>query len=102
MTAKGRLLASVHAVDPHGTVWAIHEGIRRPVYNVTQLAPEYQSLLIAAPLMFKAISLGLPMLDTIAQTFELNNLDSHVGPLMQLEAGLNFAIRTMTETTKRK
>ena len=92
MTSRARLLARVHGIDPAGTVWAMEpDGSRFPVYNVSQLAPEYQKLLAAAPLMLRAIDTGLPMLDTIAQIFEAHNLDAHTVPLMQLEAGLNVA-----------
>lgn len=94
MSNRARLLARVHGLDPFGTVWAQEpDGKRFPVYNVSNLSPEYQKLLTAAPLMLRAIHTGLPMLDTIARIFEDNNLDVHVVPLMQLEAGLNVAMK---------
>lgn len=92
MTHKARLLARVHGLDPDGRVWAQEGGLHFPVYDVSQVPPEYKNLLAAAPLMLRAIDTGLPMLDTIARVFEEHNLDAHCVPLMQLEAGLNVAM----------
>lgn len=92
MTYKASLLSRVHGIDNRGIVWAIEpNGQRVPVYAVDSISEPYRSLLAAAPLMLRAIDTGLPMLDTIARVFESHDLDSHVVPLMQLEAGLNVA-----------
>ncbi len=97
MSKRARLLARVHGIDPAGIVWAVENGKRFPVYDVSGLSDDYANLLAAAPLMFRSISLALPMLDTINSVFESYDLDAHVVPVMQLEAGLNVALRAAIE-----
>ncbi len=93
MSKRARLLSRVHGIDPAGIVWAVENGKRFPVYDVSGVSDDYQTLLAAAPLMFRSISLALPMLETINCVFETYELDAHVQPVMQLEAGLNVALR---------
>lgn len=97
MTKQARLLSRVHGIDPAGIVWAVQDGRRFPVYDISGVSDDYQTVLAAAPLMFRAINLALPMLDTINRVFESHDLDAHVQPVMQLEAGLNVALRAAIE-----
>jgi hypothetical protein len=100
VTKRARLLARVHGVDNNGIVWAVEaDGTRVAVYNVNHVPTDYYNLLAAAPLMLRAIDKALPMLDTIGKVFESHDLDAHVVPLMQLEAGLNVALIAATDGT---
>lgn len=92
MTKRARLLARVHGIDANGTVWATEGERSFPVYNVSNVPDDYKTMLAAAPLMFRAIDLALPMIDTVTRIFEARHMDDHVMPLMQLEAGLNVAL----------
>lgn len=97
MTRKAELLAHAHGLDRHGTVWANRNGFAWPVYSVANLDPQYAHLLAAAPLLYRSIDLALPMIDTIGMIFEAHDMEEHVGPLHQLEAGLNAAFRAATD-----
>lgn len=95
MSNRARLLSRVHGVDPNGTVWAFEsDGSRIPVYNVAELPSDYARLLVAAPLMLRAIETGLPMLDTVQRIFETHNMDAYAISVMQLESGLNVALKS--------
>jgi hypothetical protein len=92
MTKRIRLLSRVHGVDLRQTLWATADGKSWPVYNVSNLDTDYQNLVLAAPLMMRVIDHTIPVLETLVEVFEKNNLERYVQPLMQIEAGLNVAM----------
>jgi hypothetical protein len=99
MTKRAKFLASVHGVDYNtGQVWATDPstGISIPAYRVPQFDTEYGKLLLAAPLLYRAIDVALPMIETIGMIFEAHDMEDHVAPLHNLESGLNVAISAAT------
>lgn len=98
MTRRSAFLASVHGVDYHrGHVWATNPyGVSSLAYIVPNSDSEYGRLLLAAPLLYRAVDIALPMIDTIGMIFEANGLEDHVSALHQLEGGLNLAINVAT------